>query len=294
MSLEITEYGIFGNPSKIVVSPVTGNVIIMGENVIYSLDPSTGTKTDIQGATGYEFKDIDASWQGELLELMESLGNTEHIVKIIGNDMFKVKKVIQTSGQIPQKGVFASTGNVIFVAGPDVSDSTEATSYFYRVNFETNVIEIESRTTLGKVIGAFYDERVDLVFSVTSGGQVWTTPGTITSESSAGSSSSDSSDIPGTILLATLGYSVSTIGGALSKFSAATSTQEKVRVFVGSSPWTNDRWDSGEVSTVSTEMVYGGEDNLSPGQQYYVHIMTYHPNSGWSRPQIKPFSVPKE
>lgn len=66
----------------------------------------------------------------------------------------------------------------------------------------------------------------------------------------------------------------------------------KVRVFVGSSQYLSDKWDSGVVETKLTSMYYGGGNNLQPGQKYYVHIQVYSEKYGWSEVQIKEFVMP--
>jgi hypothetical protein len=117
-------------------------------------------------------------------------------------------------------------------------------------------------------------------------------------ESTSGETSSDSSEGYGssTKKIEDLGYQVSATAGMLRNVTReyASDNQNKVRIFVGSNPWSNDRWDSGEIASgETTEMEYGGGDNLIKGHKYWVHIMTYHPDTGWSRPQIRDFVVPR-
>lgn len=66
----------------------------------------------------------------------------------------------------------------------------------------------------------------------------------------------------------------------------------KVRIFVGTDRYLNDKWDSGEVETKLTSMYYGGGKNLEPGKTYYVHIQVYSEKFGWSEMQIKQFTMP--
>jgi len=73
---------------------------------------------------------------------------------------------------------------------------------------------------------------------------------------------------------------------------AQTPSQTAARVFVGTAEGRNDRWDSGEVSTASREMVYGGGDNLVPGCRYWVHVVVKHGSAGWSPVQVSEFRVP--
>lgn len=69
--------------------------------------------------------------------------------------------------------------------------------------------------------------------------------------------------------------------------------QSKVRVFVGSEMYLSDKWDSGEVETKLTSMLYGGGNNLQPGKKYYVHIQIYSKKYGWGDIQISTFIMPK-
>jgi len=68
--------------------------------------------------------------------------------------------------------------------------------------------------------------------------------------------------------------------------------QKKVRIFVGSAPYLSDRWDSGIVETQLKSCYYGGGNNLSPGEKYYVHVQTYSEQSGWGETQIQQFVMP--
>jgi hypothetical protein len=67
----------------------------------------------------------------------------------------------------------------------------------------------------------------------------------------------------------------------------------KVRIFVGSQPYLSDKWDSGVIETNMASIYYGGGDNLTPGEQYYVNIQVYSADSGWSEVQTKKWIMPK-
>jgi hypothetical protein len=69
-------------------------------------------------------------------------------------------------------------------------------------------------------------------------------------------------------------------------------TVTKVRIFVGSQAYLNDKWDSGEVTTSLTAMYYGGGNNLIPGEVYYVNIQAYSSATGWSEVQSRQFIMP--
>ena len=66
----------------------------------------------------------------------------------------------------------------------------------------------------------------------------------------------------------------------------------KARIFVGSSPYLNDKWDSGPIDSDLNYMYYGGGDNLVAGNTYYMNVQTYTDKYGWSEVQTKAFSMP--
>jgi hypothetical protein len=69
--------------------------------------------------------------------------------------------------------------------------------------------------------------------------------------------------------------------------------QIAVRVFVGSNVGNSDRWDSGEIPSDKTEILYGGGNNLEAGQKYYANILVCYDGYGWSSPQTIEFVIPK-
>lgn len=70
--------------------------------------------------------------------------------------------------------------------------------------------------------------------------------------------------------------------------------QNKVRIFVGTSQYLADKWDSGIIETSLTSAYYGGGNNLKPGERYYVHIQTCSEKNGWGQIQVKSFVMPKQ
>ena len=69
-------------------------------------------------------------------------------------------------------------------------------------------------------------------------------------------------------------------------------TVTKVRLFVGTQKNLNDKWDSGEVETDLSAMYYGGGNNLTPGEKYYINIQVYSEFTGWSEVQTREFIMP--
>ena len=68
----------------------------------------------------------------------------------------------------------------------------------------------------------------------------------------------------------------------------------KVRIFVGSSPYLSNKWDSGIMETNLKSIYYGGGNNLVPGEVYYVNIQVFSDTHGWSEIQTKKFIMPKK
>jgi hypothetical protein len=67
----------------------------------------------------------------------------------------------------------------------------------------------------------------------------------------------------------------------------------KVRIFVGTDLYLNDKWDSGEIETELTSIYYGGGNNLTPGEKYYVNLQVYSEEYGWSEVQTQEWIMPK-
>jgi hypothetical protein len=69
-------------------------------------------------------------------------------------------------------------------------------------------------------------------------------------------------------------------------------THSKVRIFVGSAPYLNDKWDSGEINTNLNSMYYGGGNNLLPGRTYFVNLQVFSEKYGWSEIQTRTMTMP--
>jgi hypothetical protein len=65
-----------------------------------------------------------------------------------------------------------------------------------------------------------------------------------------------------------------------------------VRIFVGSREGASDRWDSGNIKTRRNEILYGGGNNLTPGEAYWVSVSVMNSDQKWSAQTVKQFVVP--
>lgn len=311
----ITRYETFGDPVDAKMSEFHGLILVLGNHSLYTYNNTTGEKQTVHGTDTHEFTGFDVSDDGEVVLLMKSMSGQDHMAKIIGPDFFSILAEVDTTGQVPSVAAFSSKGSAAITADSgDGSCSGGRSTTFWDVNFSTGVWRHEGKCVKGMMLAMKYDESSGGTFSISSGGEVWLIPATTDqvvspepqvqrqaadapgSSSSESSASSESSGVAfGVAKVMDLGFQVtSAVGGSLGVAVQSQAVQEKVRVFVGSRPWQNDRWDSGEVATAATTLPYGGGDNLEPGQKYWVHVMTYHTGLGWSYPQIKEFVMPKE
>ncbi len=74
-------------------------------------------------------------------------------------------------------------------------------------------------------------------------------------------------------------------GSSSSSSSSSNMLEEKtltVQIIVGDSYGYSNKWDSGEIETDLRCIIYGGGNNLEPGQQYYVSIRCKDKNENWS------------
>ena len=131
----------------------------------------------------------------------------------------------------------------------------------------------------GSAKAMFLDENFGHIFAALSIGSIVTVLPT-----DAGVSAAIVGSVPDGIELAA--------GSLVTGFSETMLSQRKVRVFVGSSEGANDRWDSGEIRMGTKEIVYGGGDNLEPGEAYWLSVSVMDSSGKWSEPFTKCFVVP--
>ena len=115
-------------------------------------------------------------------------------------------------------------------------------------------------------------------------------------------SSSSSSDVYGNASLISNGIIIkkSVIGKQFGSSSSSSSSSSQsgfqktysVRIMVGDSPGSSNRWDSGEFTTMETCVLYCGGNNLEPGQKYYVSIRSKGDLDVWSPYDVFGFIMP--
>jgi hypothetical protein len=85
----------------------------------------------------------------------------------------------------------------------------------------------------------------------------------------------------GAVSVGVMGDGVVLASGNIVELDVGTVLQTKARIFVGSRSGASDRWDSGVIETNRTAILYGGGNNLEPGQRYWVNIAVYHEGITW-------------
>ncbi len=84
-------------------------------------------------------------------------------------------------------------------------------------------------------------------------------------------------------------------GSSSSSSSSSESSREvelSVRIVVGDTPGGSNKWDSGEINTVQKCILYGGGNNLEPGQIYYVSIRCKTESGNWTSFDTVAFVMP--
>jgi len=84
-------------------------------------------------------------------------------------------------------------------------------------------------------------------------------------------------------------------GSSSSSSSSSESSREVelyVRIVVGDTPGGANKWDSGEIRTVQKCMLYGGGNNLEPGQVYYASIRCKTESGNWTSFDTVAFVMP--
>lgn len=285
-SLEIKRVGIFGEPREIRWSQFHNLFIVMGSQTIYTYDSPSDKQKVIYSSDSSKFINMDVSSEGYLVLATQDLSSGKYQAKLFLPNFFSVAGSLSAEDRIIRKVGFIS-GRISLIA----SDSTSSDTFLSLIQpygpektWTPEMYSSNNSGTKGSVVSIIHDKSSEDSFVITSGGEMWALSG--------GKSGIQSY----TLSLAgnSLGSGLVTAEGGLNNFMESKALQEKVRIFVGSREWCNDMWDSGEILSSSCTMPYGGGDNLKPGYRYWVHIMTYHSDSGWSKPQIKGFLMPKE
>lgn len=306
MSRDITikTAGVFESPFKAIWSESHRGIFVIGKHIAYFFDPYTFKSKPFHSTEEYTFKDIDSFSDGNVVLALQSLNGTHGEVKVLAPNLFSIIRKIDVYEGDLMFSRFSASGDVVAVSK---KTSGKNSFCFYLIQTNKNTMPGEGIVeTKGDIVGLESNIENDLVFAVSSGGDVVLAPtkygeyenfqesSSSWVQLSEGYSSESSLEIMRfkPTIIGNIGDGVTSFSFGLKSNRVSASAQNRVRVFVGSRPWSNDRWDSGEISTAKTSMLYGGGDNLVPGQNYWVHVSVWHDNSGWSSPQIRKFTMP--
>ena len=292
-SISIKKFGVFAEPTEIKWSSFHNLFVVMGRQTLYTYNKETEEQKVIYSSDSNEFVNMDVSVEGYLVVAMKEILSGNYSVKLFAPNLFSLAHTMTAGGRTVRKVLFVS-GKIPLVASDSAAVDPGNNAWAYTVfsllqpygdeiTWMPEEYSANGLGTMGHVVSITRDETSNVIFSITSGGEVWVLSGGETGVSSY------SLTLGGNI-----GAGASIASGGLSHFLESNAPQEKLRVYVGSAEWRNDMWDSGEVESALSTIPYGGGDNLKPGHRYWVHIMTYHSDSGWSSPQIKSFVMPKE
>ena len=315
----VTEYGVFDTPQNLNWSSYHNALFIQGNSVITTFLPQNAQKQNFFGSDTHIISDFDVSTDGLVLITMNPVADGHASVRILDRDLFTI--LIKTSepnvvlnghstvyqyvfGQFISKGkaLLASelTTTIIeepllatssssssiseVMAGTSSSSSNSSSLSIAQSQVRFSILDITSGTITsndyelnGHLISLDYQMENDQSVGVTDTGEVIIV---------------DSSGVM--TLLGYVGDDVTSasLGKPLPSLSE-NGEQTAVRIYVGSRKGWSDRWDSGVIATSGTSVLYGGGDNLEPGQMYWVSIAVQR-DGIWSLPQVKSFVVPKE
>jgi hypothetical protein len=274
-SLEIVKFGIFGEPRAIAWSASHDKFIVMCRQTIATYDEGTGEQKVVYASDTKEFMGMAVSTLGYTSIMTRGLSSMEGSVKVLAPNFFAVAHDLNV-GQMTMRGTTFMTGDIAVVAYDNDSSGDKVSTTFSILPPNGTATSFESETN-GHVVSIIHDNPSGGTVAVTSAGEIW-------SIQSLGSAQ----------LIGDLQVGVSMASGGMETATKTSEPQGKVRIFVGSRAWANDMWDSGEIETSQSTMPYGGGDNLEPGHRYWVHIMTWHTDSRWSKPQIRSFVMPRQ
>jgi len=265
----ISTYGAADSPFKLLWSEQHSEFIIAGGKAIYSLSTTTEDLQVRSGFTTQTLTDIDVSNLGEVAIGSVLDDGTTGFVRVVGKDFWTMVCKLSFSGGLVRKVAFANAGKLVVAT----ESTTNGTTSLHMVSYYDGEYSTLMQGVADKVVSLIYDDIGRGTVVVMSSGDVTYLGDTLTKS------------------LGKLPSKVRIAQGMLKATANSTGTQKKIRVYVGSRRGLNDRWDSGEIETSLTSMIYGGGNNLVPGQEYWVSVMVYYDNVGWSTPHEKSFWV---
>jgi hypothetical protein len=288
------------SPVELVYSDFLNMVVAAGENSISKIDPDTLDLEIFYDIEEHIVRDIYVKGD-RLAVLLES------------DEDIPFAEDFDTDEEFEKVLIFRKRDRIILI---DFNKFSFPLEFEAPTNFSSRNIVYDGTNVI--VIGLTFDSKVDIKTSIIVRSEHEET-GTIRSLES-------NEDIVGTIeLVESEGFLSATVQGSAILFddkntslvenafasttsnvaigvpSSATNTEssdsedsvsfDAVRIYVGDGEGLSNRWDSGEIETDKSNIIYGGGNNLEPGQEYFTSISVRR-NGEWSLFSPSSFVMP--
>ena len=287
-----TTYGVVSFPVKMAFSSFHQKLFIISEKELYYFDPSTNEIKIIDQTESYFFNNLGVLIDGSVVLTMKNNVDNSSIIKVF-NPKLVVSKIINLQESLINNASIDLINSVFYISQSNTVSGTNL-----------NVLDLKNNTTIKNQISNknetffIYNVAPNYVFPRLPPPQ-FPLPSNNSGE---------------TLLFSSVGniFALSIEKDKIKNNNAYNGTKEitmvcqapdhvydkklkqiAVRVFVGSNVGNSDRWDSGEIPSDKTEILYGGGNNLEAGQKYYANILVCYDGYGWSSPQIIEFVIPK-
>lgn len=273
---DMTEYGPFQEPFKAIWSRHHTGVILACKTGVNVVSIPSGERRMLQGLVSHETTDVSER-DGMVAMTCKSFDGKGGMLKIVADDLSKNLLLYQSTGEHPSAVCLLPEGKAVVALEETVGGNRKTRLAI--ANLGDGTVGSFTSQFDGGVVSLFHDDNFGISFAAAGEGNILavTFADNVLSASVVGS-------VSGGISAAK--------GGLVSDVSKGEFKQKRVRVIVGSRPWSSDRWDSGVVTTGETTMLYGGGDNLSPGDRYWATILVQDATLGWSSPFVKEFVAP--
>ena len=270
----LEEQGTMMSPIKLVWSEFHQKLIVGSEKSLHTVAEDLSQPQIFDALSTYSLQDMDVSPDGHIALVAKDDGSISSLLRVLKGDLFEIQYGTESSDMNMSRVVFGPTGKV-FVSLESISKTGQVVSTFEMIDYNAGSVQPFVGGTSGSVVSLVYDQASTSVFAFMSSGKVVKIYGS------------------GGLADYSIGETPTIVKSGLTATVSRNDAQSKVRIWVGSKPGLNDRWDSGEVSTTKRAMVYGGGNNLEPGMKYWAHISVYTVDKGWSETQVRNFVVPR-
>lgn len=263
-------------PFKTVWLSGLSSIVVACRNNIYIVNPESEDIKQAYGVPDFDIMDVCCS-SNDIGISVSSTTRKTGMFKVMDSDLSTNRLTYLVTGGFPSAACFGRTGKVFISI--EETNNNRTTTKFVAANIGGTPSQ-RSQAIEGEVSSMIFDENFDVVFALFTSGIV------VTLEYDGASTCTATQ-------VGVLADAVSFAKGSLvAGISPDEVKQSKVRVIVGSKEGSSDRWDSGEVTTSSSRMFYGGGDNLEPGEAYWVSISVMDSSGSWSAPATTRFVAP--